>query len=376
MINILIVSSVYRGSTVYASQIHSACNELAKYNNVTLNILAGIKDYRQTNIAGANYIFNKYVRLPKLQIDWIRNLNYLILRLFSPLAENIKKADIIVVTGLLDARIILKFLKKMKIKKELVYRVRGIAEEHLLQGKKEYFFRLKIIERVIFENFNYFFFVSEQMKEHFVKIYNLDVNNCYVFPSMVNGEIFFRDETLRRKIRNEMGIKEKDIIFVYSGGTSVWQNIDLMLESFKGALEIREDLCFLFITNNKQLIAKKVQDMYIPQNKVKILTCPYKDVGKYLNAADVGLLIRDNILMNKVASPIKLSEYLSIGLDVLTTIKYSEGIIPVEKTKEDIIKYMVGYKRPEKNGAVDRFYIHDVAKKQQRVFERIIMRNN
>ena len=43
----------------------------------------------------------------------------------------------------------------------------------------------------------------------------------------------------------------------------------------------------------------------------------YKDINDYLNAADFGLLLREDTPTNNVASPTKFAEYLMAGLPTL-----------------------------------------------------------
>jgi len=45
----------------------------------------------------------------------------------------------------------------------------------------------------------------------------------------------------------------------------------------------------------------------------------HHEVPGYLAAADVGLLLREPCLVNRVASPVKFAEYLAAGLPVLLT---------------------------------------------------------
>ena len=44
-----------------------------------------------------------------------------------------------------------------------------------------------------------------------------------------------------------------------------------------------------------------------------------KEVYKYLNAADVAFLLRDDVVLNRVASPTKLAEYMFCGLPIIST---------------------------------------------------------
>uniref|UniRef100_UPI002630F3D7 hypothetical protein n=1 Tax=uncultured Campylobacter sp. TaxID=218934 RepID=UPI002630F3D7 len=44
---------------------------------------------------------------------------------------------------------------------------------------------------------------------------------------------------------------------------------------------------------------------------------PYDKVPLYLNAADFGVIIRNDDLINFVASPTKINEYLACGLKII-----------------------------------------------------------
>jgi hypothetical protein len=50
-----------------------------------------------------------------------------------------------------------------------------------------------------------------------------------------------------------------------------------------------------------------------------VVSVSFDQVPLYLVSADIGLLIRDNHLLNRYACPTKFTEYLASGLHVLTT---------------------------------------------------------
>ena len=47
------------------------------------------------------------------------------------------------------------------------------------------------------------------------------------------------------------------------------------------------------------------------------LFVPYAEVPNYLNAADIGVVWRNNDIVNNVSSPVKFSEYVCCGLPVI-----------------------------------------------------------
>ena len=48
---------------------------------------------------------------------------------------------------------------------------------------------------------------------------------------------------------------------------------------------------------------------------------PYNEVGKYLNASDFGIIIRENNIINYVASPTKVNEYLVYWIKITNYFK-------------------------------------------------------
>ena len=56
----------------------------------------------------------------------------------------------------------------------------------------------------------------------------------------------------------------------------------------------------------------------------------YNDVNFYLNGADYGIMLRNNDITNKAASPTKFAEYCLSGLKIITT----SGVTDLNKYKK------------------------------------------
>ena len=59
--------------------------------------------------------------------------------------------------------------------------------------------------------------------------------------------------------------------------------------------------------------------LFLKKEDFFLTNVSHEDVNGFLNASDIGILLRENDTLNKVASPGKLGEYLSSGLNILTT---------------------------------------------------------
>ena len=64
---------------------------------------------------------------------------------------------------------------------------------------------------------------------------------------------------------------------------------------------------------DRQQVSKEIRENVICKS------LGFAEVPHYLNAADVAFLFRDNVVMNAVASPTKLAEYMACGLPIISS---------------------------------------------------------
>lgn len=163
---------------------------------------------------------------------------------------------------------------------------------------------------------------SDEMKQHLVTKYNADGNKIAVFKCGVNTKHFdIKTNEERSAVRKELGINENDVVFVYAGGMAVWQKIETSLGVFKEYNAHNPNSKFLILTRANDRLNAILENKEWDTIKSSIIatSAPYAKVPSYLNAADIAYLIRDNVILNAVASPTKLAEYLACGLPVITS---------------------------------------------------------
>ena len=143
--------------------------------------------------------------------------------------------------------------------------------------------------------------VSNFLKEFLVDKYNIDPDNIYITPCLSGPEFQF-DKLQRTKIRNELNLSSDDILVVFSsGGTANWQNTDILKTLAQKRLKVLN-------LSKRKITFKNIINKFVS----------YSEVPFYLNAADVAIIWRDKSIVNKVASPVKFSEYVCCGLPVIT----------------------------------------------------------
>ncbi len=62
-----------------------------------------------------------------------------------------------------------------------------------------------------------------------------------------------------------------------------------------------------------------LEEKGVAPGHMTIMRVAHRDIGSYIRAADVGLLLREKNLVNEVACPTKFGEYVSSGVPVLAS---------------------------------------------------------
>src|SRR5439155_1739018 len=97
---------------------------------------------------------------------------------------------------------------------------------------------------------------------------------------------------------------------VYSGAAQRWQNVELMLELARDGID-RFD--FTFLTSDPAAF-ERAAERHGLRGRVAVHSAPREQLPRYYRRADYGLVLRDDGVVNRVACPTKLSEYLAFGL--------------------------------------------------------------
>ena len=143
-----------------------------------------------------------------------------------------------------------------------------------------------------------------------------------VVPSCVDTDEFEYDSAARSDLRKKLGWSDDIPVIAYSGGMSQWQRIGDILELLVGVRRFLPELRVLLLTTLPSQMATLARESGLPDEAFEVRCAEHKDVPKWLSCADAGIILRHNIPLNNVASPVKIAEYLACGLPILC----SEGI--------------------------------------------------
>lgn len=142
--------------------------------------------------------------------------------------------------------------------------------------------------------------VSNSLKTLLTNKYGLCAEKITVIPSLSDAVFEFNPQERKEK-RKELGLQDDDIVVVFSSrGGAPWQN-DRVLS--------------VLAARNVKVV--NLSGNVIPHKNVINRLVDHNEVPSYLSAADIGLIWRENSIVNKVASPVKFSEYVCCGLPVI-----------------------------------------------------------
>lgn len=145
------------------------------------------------------------------------------------------------------------------------------------------------------------------------------LSSVSVIPCCIDPVAMTAPADAAAAFRASLGIGADDILLVYAGGLSHYQQVPRMLDIWRG-LRGEPGVRFLLLTNDDpQKLGAVVGDLGDFGSALLRLSLPRKYVPAALAAADIGFMLRDTRSLNRVASPVKFPEYLCAGLAIVAS---------------------------------------------------------
>lgn len=177
-----------------------------------------------------------------------------------------------------------------------------VPEELVFKGKPWRARLLNLVERIALRRSVAVVYVTSAMQQHFQRKYGRNSaadRTIAILPRLT-------DE--RGQSENVLGSRRDPKAVIYAGGLQPWQNVPLMVDAAAAAPQFR----FIFLSGE----AEAFQRLAIMGN-VADFTCTSVEpdqVPDYYLSCTYGFVLRDPVLLNRVACPTKLVEYLHWGV--------------------------------------------------------------
>jgi len=172
----------------------------------------------------------------------------------------------------------------------------ALVEEIAMEGKKFACWRYRHIERIVIRHSAALVYVTRALKAHIEKKYRTVNRMHWIVP--IFSKLPAPPENIER---------ERDLV-VYAGGLQSWQCIEDMLTT---AVRMQDRLRFHFFTGDPEGLRRRTAAVGL---NAQIESAPWSELPtKYAQAA-MGFVMRDDSIVNTVACPTKLVEYLHFGV--------------------------------------------------------------
>lgn len=225
--------------------------------------------------------------------------------------------------------ILLSLKRFFKLNLKVICDCRGIGSKEILYklNNKSGLAASKRIERV--ERFaqsksDYIFCVSNAFKKYIVKNASKRPEKIKVVPCCIDGKKFVFNSNTRKSVRAELGL-EKKFVIIYAGSMNEWQLPEEMVNVFKIFKKKIKNSIFLILTGDYDFALTFMRKSGLNENDYIVTSKPPSEMGRYLQAGDLALIIREENEVNRVAFPVKFGEYVRSGIPVLNSITSDVG---------------------------------------------------
>lgn len=268
------------------------------------------------------------------------------------------RQNIVVVARLLD------FLKVylMGFSKIVIW-FQGVEPEEsfLIHNSRIRWMALSALEYLALKKSIFHFFVSSEMKEHYETKYHMEFadNVFYCMPCLntqIHKNVFFEN---RNKYKNNS--------FCYVGSLAKWQCFDEIIDLYK---IIKEK----YIPDADLIVyTPDIEEAQLILEEKKVINCKVcfvenNSLPNKLADMKYGFIIREDNTVNRVATPTKISTYLSCGVIPI----YSECLKDFS-TEAKRMKYVLSYDDSfaQKLNSIQNSTVEpdDVYKEYQQVFD-------
>lgn len=158
--------------------------------------------------------------------------------------------------------------------------------------------------------------VSKAMASYIYDKYDVDRNRLSVIPCLVDYLAYINVPRQREEMRAQLGLSDL-FVFVYCGGMASWQRVREIVRLYKKLCISGMRKHFLVLTTAPRSFDNICKEEGLNDNQYTLMHVAQEHVPSYLGAGDMGFLLRDGSLVNRVASPVKFAEYMAAGVPVL-----------------------------------------------------------
>jgi glycosyltransferase involved in cell wall biosynthesis len=187
---------------------------------------------------------------------------------------------------------------------KIVVDFHGITpEEEVMLGRSFLKDKYEDIEQRVLQGAKTCVMVTGAMREHYAQKYpRLKPKRVIILPIVEDIQVPIN--------QNPKKFASKKFNVIYSGGNQSWQNIEDMLQLTKDCQNFTD---VTFLSREWREMQTQGQELGLPET-TQYEYCPKEKLCSKYQEYEFGLVLRDDIAVNRVACPTKLYEYTMCGL--------------------------------------------------------------
>ena len=179
---------------------------------------------------------------------------------------------------------------------------------------------LKFIYDTVLKHSDIVFAVSRYLEE---EVKQIGVKKVIYLPGFIDANFFQRDSLERRKMRERLGVTDKEIVIGYAGSFSHTEGLPFLLKAFKNLSGKFGNIKLVMVGGrnvaNSDNVAQIVEELGLKEKVIVVPPQPYELMPKYLSAFDIACSPKIDCDENRAASPIKIYEYMAMGLPMVVS---------------------------------------------------------
>lgn len=222
----------------------------------------------------------------------------------------------------LGAGVLFKIFVNRKVK--IIYDVRSpwiemsFAKGHLSGIAKATKPFIYFTEFLLCKWVDHFVFISEGLRDFYLKKLSLPNVSIAIIPTGVDTRRF---SPRKCRLRKELNLREGDVLIGQIGGMDTMRKLDDFLHMFRIAADRNPRLYLLFIGDGAAVERLKnlVSQCRLKNHVFFVSSVPHDEIVNYIAGFDYGLCHLPDIFVFRYSVPLKVLEYLSVGIPVLAS---------------------------------------------------------
>lgn len=323
---VLMVSSAGPEETVFESQVLDMVKAWRKHADVSLLYRSKVDKLIEIDGVEVRRVISTVPQLSRALLHGERLLN--------PQWRIQQDFNLVHCRGAVGAwQVLHSMSKKQRSAAKVLYDCRGIVVEEMAGAWggswKKAFLPMKMremrkIEEYVVNEVNMLTTVSEGLSDYLEHHYGRRADQ--IMRPVVDTKKFNFSLSDRLSVRRELDVSDDGKVFIFVGGGAFWQSLNLLKDWW--FINQQNNSTLLILSHSPSDYDEWIKEIAGGAGRVIVKSVSHQQVGAYMSAADFGILFRDAGLVNNVASPVKLGEYLCVGLPVLTNLAVYQNIQP------------------------------------------------